>query len=47
MNDHLTYQDEELAIKLIDMVDLLKQNDDIQISDTAFAVDERVSFNYG
>ena len=47
INEHLTYQDEDLAISLINLVDLMKQNDDIKISDTAFAVDDRTSFNYG
>jgi hypothetical protein len=40
INDHLTYQDEELAIQLINLVDLMKQHDDLDISDTAFGVDE-------
>jgi hypothetical protein len=47
MNDHLTYQDEDLAIQLINLVDFMKQHDDVLISDTAFAVDERLQFNYG
>ena len=47
MNDHLTYQDEDLAISLINLVDLMKQSDDIKISDSAFALDERTHFNYG
>lgn len=47
MNDHLTYQDEDLAIQLINLVDLMKQSDDLSISDTAFALDEKTSFNYG
>ena len=28
-------------------MDFLKQSDDLSISDTAFALDERTSFNYG
>lgn len=47
MNDNLTYQDEDLAITLINLVDLMKQSDDITISDTAFALDDKLSFNYG
>lgn len=42
INDHLTYQDEELAMSLMNSIDTLKNNDDLQISDSSFAVDDRM-----
>lgn len=50
INDHLTYQDEELALNLINIIDTLKNLDEdsgpksIFISDAAFSVDENISF---
>ena len=55
INEHLTYMDEELALSLINIVDAFKnieesddkQNDKqiLDISETAFAIDDRISFN--
>ena len=51
INDHLTYQDEELALNLINIIDTLKNLDEdagpksTLISDAAFSVDESISFN--
>mmetsp|Transcript_16750 Transcript_16750/g.28451 ORF Transcript_16750/g.28451 Transcript_16750/m.28451 type:complete len:735 (+) Transcript_16750:1120-3324(+) len=53
LNHHLTSQDEELALSLITIIDQFKSLDEdacpgaLQLSDAAFAVDERISFNVG
>ena len=47
INDHLTYQDEELALNLMNSLDILKNCDDQQVSDAAFEVDDRMKFNIG
>lgn len=60
INDHLTFQDEELALNLISIIDKFKnieneysglnldqkkQADISEISEAAFAVDDKIAYN--
>ena len=51
LNEHLTYQDEEMGLSLITIVDQFKSIEDdsfkgaIELSDAAFSVDEKISYN--
>jgi septum formation inhibitor MinC len=51
LNDHLTYQDEELTLSLITIIDQFKNIEEdsykgaAEVSDAAFAIDEQISFN--
>lgn len=45
VNNHLTFQDEDLALQLIGIIDQYKNQENEQICEAAFSVDETVSFN--
>lgn len=48
INDHLTHQDEDLALQLMDCIDSFKGLEDEkfhEISDAAFAQDLEISYN--
>ena len=47
INDHLTFQDEELALNLLHLMDEFKASDDEKISEAAFFSDTRVKYNIG
>ena len=46
INEHLTYQDEELALSLLNIVDTFKCQDDSEtLSEAAFHVDMQIKYN--
>jgi len=47
INEHLTYQDEDLALSLMNMIDVFKCSEFEEISEAAFDVDNRIKYNIG
>lgn len=45
INNHLTFQDEDLALQLIGIIDRYKNQENERICEAAFSVDDTVSFN--
>lgn len=47
INDHLAYQDEELAMHLFNMMDVFKSSGIDSVSDAAFEADMKIKYNIG
>ena len=45
INNHLTYQDEDFALQILNLMDALKVSNDYTICDSAFEADKGIKYN--